>query len=62
MTTSIKAEQLARLRAVRDDIARRTGVDRAEKLRKQREEEAMDDYNWKRYTSAVAKRAGRGAR
>lgn len=61
MTTSIKAEQLARLRAVRDDIARRTNHDRSEKLRKQREAEIVQDY-WAAYAQRTTKRAGRGAR
>jgi hypothetical protein len=59
-TTTIKAEQLARLRALRDDIVRRTNYDRSERLRKQREAEAISNY-WLAYASTT-KRTGRGAR
>ena len=59
-TTTIKAEQLARLRALRDDIVRRTNYDRAERLRKAREAEAISNY-WLVYASTT-KRVGRGAR
>jgi hypothetical protein len=58
--TTIKAEQLARLRALRDDIVRRTNYDKAERLRKQREAEAISNY-WMSFTGAT-KRTGRGAR
>ena len=61
MTSVIKTEQLARLRALRDDIAKRTNFDRAERLRKQREAEVISDY-WMAYTQRTTKRAGRGAR
>lgn len=57
---SIKAEQLARLRALRDDIVRRTNYDKAERLRKAREAEAISNY-WLAYASTT-KRIGRGAR
>ena len=59
-TTTIKAEQLARLRALRDDIVRRTGYEKAERLRKAREAEAISNY-WLVYASTT-KRVGRGAR
>ena len=59
---SVKEEHLVYLRTLRDTIARETGFEKAEKLRKQREAEAMDDYQWRRYTSATTKRTGRGAR
>ena len=61
MTSTIKTEQLARLRALRDDIAKRTNFDRAERLRKQREAETISDY-WMAYAQHTTKRAGRGAR
>lgn len=61
MTSTIKAEQLARLRALRDTINRQTNHDRAERLRKQREAEIIGDY-WQAYAAKTAKRAGRGAR
>ena len=61
MTTSIKAEQLARLKSIRDDIKRRTNHERTERLRKQRESEAIGDY-WQSYSAKVSKRTGRGAR
>ena len=59
-TTTITAEQLARLRALRDDIVRQTGFEKAERLRKQREAEAISNY-WMTYASTT-KRVGRGAR
>jgi hypothetical protein len=59
-TTTIKAEQLARLRALRDDIVRRTNYEKAERLRKQREAEAISNY-WLAY-AGTTKRTGRGAR
>lgn len=59
-TTTIKAEQLARLRALRDDIVRRTGYEKVERLRKAREAEAISNY-WASLTGAT-KRVGRGAR
>jgi hypothetical protein len=62
MFKSVKEEHLVYLRTLRDEIARRTNHDKAERLRKQREAEAMDDYQWRRYTSATTKRTGRGAR
>jgi hypothetical protein len=61
MTSVIKTEQLARLRALRDTINRQTDHDRAERLRKQREAEVISDY-WMAYTQRTTKRAGRGAR
>ena len=61
MTTSIKAEQLARLKALRDTINRANNHDRAERLRKQREAEVIGDY-WLAYAAKTTKRAGRGAR
>lgn len=61
MTTSIKAEQLARLRGLRDDIARANNHARNERLRKQREAEVISDY-WAAYAQRTTKRAGRGAR
>jgi hypothetical protein len=61
MTSTIKAEQLARLRALRDTIARETNFNRAERLRKQREDELVQDY-WQAYTMRTTKRTGRGAR
>jgi hypothetical protein len=61
MTTSIKAEQLARLKSIRDDIKRRTNFEKTERLRKQREEEMVQDY-WLAYAAKIAKRTGRGAR
>ena len=61
MTSTIKSEQLARLKALRDTINRQTNHDRAERLRKQREAEVISDY-WMAYTQRTTKRAGRGAR
>jgi hypothetical protein len=61
MSSTIKAEQLARLRALRDTINRQTNHDRAERLRKQREDELVQDY-WGAYAAKTNKRTGRGAR
>jgi hypothetical protein len=61
MTTTIKAEHLARLRTLRDTIARQTNHDRDERLRKQREAEVIGDY-WYAYAAKTTKRTGRGAR
>jgi hypothetical protein len=58
---TIKEEQLAQLRALRDDIARRNNYDRTERLRKQREAEVISDY-WGGYAAKVSRRTGRGAR
>jgi hypothetical protein len=59
--STIKQEQLARLRALRNDIAKRTNYDRNERLRKQREDEAIIGY-WQGYAANVTRRTGRGAR
>jgi hypothetical protein len=61
MYMTIKAEQLARLKTLRDDIAKRTNHDKNERLRKQREAEVISDY-WQAYAQHTTKRAGRGAR
>jgi hypothetical protein len=61
MMKTIKAEQLARLRALRNEIAERTNFDKKERLRKQREAEVISDY-WGAYTQHTTKRTGRGAR
>jgi len=57
----IKAEQLARLRALRNEIAKRANYERNERLRKQREDEAIIGY-WEGYSAKVSRRTGRGAR
>ena len=57
----IKAEQLARLRALRNDIAERTNYERKERLRKQAQAEEIIGY-WEGYSAKVSRRAGRGAR
>ena len=62
MTQSvIKAEQLARQRALRNDIAERTNYAKNERLRKQAEAEAIIGY-WEGYSAKVSRRTGRGAR
>ena len=58
---SVKEEHLVYLRTLRDTIARETGFEKAEKLRKQREAEAIQDY-WQAYAAKTTKRTGRGAR
>jgi hypothetical protein len=57
----MKAEQLARLRTLRNEIAERSNFERNERLRKQREAEAVIDY-WQAYAAKTTKRMGRGAR
>lgn len=49
------------MRALRDTINRQTNHDRAERLRKQREDELVQDY-WQAYAAKTNKRTGRGAR
>jgi hypothetical protein len=61
MKTTIKAEQLARLKLLRDEIAVRCDFERTERLRKQREEELILDY-WSKFTRTTNRRTGRGAR
>jgi hypothetical protein len=61
MKTTIKAEQLARLKTLRDEIAVRCDFERTERLRKQREEELILDY-WSKFTRTTNRRTGRGAR
>ena len=61
MSSVIKTEQLAYLKALRETINRRSNHDRAERLRKQREAEVISDY-WMAYAQHTTKRAGRGAR
>jgi hypothetical protein len=43
-------------------MAAAANYEKHERLRKQAEEEAFDEYNWKRYTRYVAQRTGKGAR
>ena len=59
--TTIRETELAKLKAIRADIVRRTNYDKQERLRKQREEEMVQDY-WMSYARSVTKRTGRGAR
>jgi hypothetical protein len=61
LSSTIKSAQLARLRALRNEIAERTNFDRNERLRKQREAELVQDY-WGAYAQRTTKRTGRGAR
>ena len=60
MSSVIKTEQLAYLKALRETINRRSNHDRAERLRKQREAEVISDY-WMAYAQHTTKRTGRGA-
>lgn len=44
MTSQIKSEQIKRLKTMRDDASKRIDYDRQERLRKQREREAIADF------------------
>jgi hypothetical protein len=59
--STIKAENLKKLRVLRDEIAVRCDFERTERLRKQREEELIQDY-WSKFTRTTNRRTGRGAR
>jgi hypothetical protein len=60
--THIRETELAKLRTLRNEMAAQANYEKHERLRKQAEEEAFDEYNWKRYTRYVAQRTGKGAR
>jgi hypothetical protein len=60
--THIRETELAKLRTLRNEMAAAANYEKHERLRKQAEEEAFDEYNWKRYTRYVAQRTGKGAR
>ena len=60
-SSTVKESQLARLRTLRNEIAERSNFERNERLRKQREAEAITDY-WQAYAQHTTKRTGRGAR
>ena len=60
-SSTVKEAQLARLRTLRNEIAERSNFERNERLRKQREAEAISDY-WGAYAAKTSKRTGRGAR
>jgi hypothetical protein len=60
--THIRETELAKLRTLRNEMAAQANYEKHERLRKQAEEEAFDEYNWKRYTRYVTQRRGTTAR
>ena len=48
--THIRETELAKLRKLRDEIAVATSYDKKERLRQAREQEEIEEYNWKFYT------------
>ena len=62
--THIRETELAKLRQLRDEIAKQTNFERKERLRQARQQEEIEEYNWKFYTrrTNINKRRGTGAR
>lgn len=62
--THIRETELAKLRQLRDEIAKQTNYDKKEKLRQARAQEEIEEYNWKFYTrrTNVNQRRTTGAR
>jgi hypothetical protein len=48
--THIRETELAKLRQLRDEIATQANFERKEQLRRAREQDEIDAYNWKFYT------------
>lgn len=48
--THIRETELAKLRQLRDEIATQANFERKEQLRRAREQDEIDEYNWKFYT------------
>jgi hypothetical protein len=48
--THIRETELAKLRQLRDEIAKQTNFERKERLRQARQQDEIDAYNWKFYT------------
>jgi len=48
--THIRETELAKLRLLRDEIAKQSNFDHKERLRQAREQEEIEEYNWKFYT------------
>lgn len=55
MTSTAKAEHLARLKDMRNTIARQINYEKAERLRKQAEAEYIQDY-WTQYHAKTGQR------
>jgi hypothetical protein len=62
--THIRETELAKLRQLRDEIAKQTNYDKKEKLRQARAQEEIEEYNWKFYVcrTNINKRRTAGAR
>lgn len=62
--THIRETELAKLRKLRDEIAVATSYDKKERLRQARQQEEIEEYNWKFYTrrTHIQPRRGTGAR
>ena len=62
--THIRETELAKLRQLRDEIATQANFERKEQLRRAREQDEIDAYNWKFYTrrTHTQQRRGTGAR
>lgn len=60
----IRETELAKLRKLRDEIATAINYDKQQKLRKAREQEEIEEYNWKFYTrrTNITHRRTTGAR
>ena len=62
--THIRETELSKLRQLRDEIAKQTNFERKERLRQARQQEEIEEYNWKFYTrrTNVNQRRTTGAR
>ena len=62
--THIREAELAKLRKLRDEIATQANFERKEQLRRAREQEEIEEYNWKFYVcrTNVKQRRTTGAR
>ena len=62
--THIRETELSKLRQLRDEIAKQTNFERKERLRQARQQEEIEEYNWKFYVcrTNINKRRTTGAR
>jgi hypothetical protein len=62
--THIREAELSKLRKLRDEIAARANFERKEQLRRAREQDEIEEYNWKFYVcrTHTQQRRGTGAR
>lgn len=62
--THIRETELSKLRKLRDEIAKQTNFERKERLRQARQQEEIEEYNWKFYVcrTNINKRRTTGAR